>query len=175
MTKKADRKTSRVEGIIEYIIGKSPHSKEIITAFKPLFLAKERLIDELNLKSIDPSSIDGEKLRQGIPCINQTPFFLPGDPWEKIGCAVISAIREGFPALGEDAAKIEGKMKAGDIRLFDALNRQARAPASGQVGDRLLQHVGFGRHQKHAPARGQDVRPRELTRQLPPPPGRREP
>jgi len=120
VTKKAERKTSRVEGIIEDIIGKSPHSKEIITAFKPLFLVRERLIDELKLKSADRSSIDGEKLRQGIPCINQTPFFLQGDPWEKIGYAVISAIREGFPALGEDAAKFEGKMKTGDIRLFDA-------------------------------------------------------
>ena len=120
MTKKADRKTSRVEGIIEYIIGKSPHSKEIITAFKPLFLVRERLIDELKLKSAAPSSIDGDKLRQGIPCINQTPFFLEGDPWEKIGLAVVSAIREGFPALADDVAKLEGKMRAGDLRLFDA-------------------------------------------------------
>jgi len=120
VTKKADRKTSRVEGIINDIIGKSPHSKEIITAFKPLFLVRERLIDELKLKSVDRSSIDGEKLRQGIPCINQTSFFLEGDPWEKIGLAVVSAMREGFPALGEDTAKLEGKMKAGDIRLFDA-------------------------------------------------------
>ncbi|OPY09998.1 MAG: formate dehydrogenase accessory protein FdhE [Syntrophaceae bacterium PtaB.Bin038] len=120
MTKKTDRKTSRVEGIIEDIIGKSPHSKEIITAFKPLFLVRERLIDELHLKAADRSSIDGEKLRQGIPCINQTPFYFKSDPWEKIGCAVLSAIRQGFPALGEDAAKLEGKIKAGDIRLFDA-------------------------------------------------------
>jgi FdhE protein len=120
VTKKADRKTSRVEGVIQYIIGKSPHSKEIITAFKPLFLVRERLIDELHLKAADLSSIDGEKLRQGVPCINQTPFFFKGDPWEKIGLAVVSAMREGFPALGEDVAKLEGKIKAGDIRLFDA-------------------------------------------------------
>jgi FdhE protein len=118
--KKADRKTSRVEGIITDVVGKSPHSKEIITAFKPLFLVRERLIDELNLKSVDPSSIDGEKLRQGIPCISQTPFFLKGDPWEKMGLAVLSAIREGFPALKEDAAKLEESIKAGDIRLIDA-------------------------------------------------------
>ena len=120
MTKKTDRKTSRVEGIIKDIIGKSPHSKEIITAFKPLFLVRERLIDELKLDSANLSSIDGEKLRQGIPCINQTPFFLEGDPWEKIGLAVLPAMREGFPALAEDVAKLEGKMRAGDIRLFNA-------------------------------------------------------
>jgi len=120
VTKKADRKTSRVEGVIEDIIGKSPHSKEIITAFKPLFLVRERLIDELKLKSADRSSIDGEKLRLGIPCISQTPFFLEGDPWEKIGLAVLPAMSEGFPALGEDAATLEKKLKTGDIRLFDA-------------------------------------------------------
>ncbi len=115
-----DRKTSRVEGIIADVVGKSPHSKEIITAFKPLFLVRERLIDKLKLAPADRSSIDGEKLRQGIPCVSQTAFFLEGDPWEKIGLAVLSAMREGFPALGEDVAKIEESIKAGDIRLFEA-------------------------------------------------------
>jgi FdhE protein len=119
VTKKANR-TSRVEGVIHDILGKNPHSKEIITAFKPLFLVRERLIDELKLKSAAPSSIDGEKLRQGIPCIDQTPFFLEGDPWENIGLAVVSAIREGFPALEEDAARLEEKIKEGGVRLFDA-------------------------------------------------------
>jgi FdhE protein len=120
MAKKTERKTSRVEGILDDTMRKSPHSKEIIAAFKPLFLARERLLDELKLRSIDPSSIDGEKLRQGIPCIAQTAFFSKDDPWEKIGGAVLSAIREGFPALGEDAAKLEGRIRAGDIRLFEA-------------------------------------------------------
>jgi FdhE protein len=127
VAKKAERKTSRVEGIIEDIIGKSPHSKEIITAFKPLFLVRERLIDELKLKSIDLSSIDGEKLRQGIPCIEQTAFFSKDDPWEKIGLAVVSAIREGFPALEDDVARLEEKIKECGVRLFDAF---ADFPAS---------------------------------------------
>jgi len=118
--KKSDRMSSRVEGIINNIIGKSPHSKEIITAFKPLFLVKERLIDELKLAPADRSLIDGEKLRQGIPCISQTPFFLKGDPWEKIGLAVLPAMSEGFPALGEDVAKLEELIKSGDFRLIDA-------------------------------------------------------
>ena len=87
-----------MEDVIKDIIEKSPHSKEIITAFKPLFLVRERLIDELNLKSIDPSSIDGQNL-QGIPCISQTPLFLKGDPWEKIGLAVASAMGRGFRPL----------------------------------------------------------------------------
>ncbi len=127
MTKKADRKTSRVEGIITDVVGKSPHSKEIITAFKPLFLVRERLIEELKLTPADRSSIDGEKLRQGIPCISQTAFFIEGDPWQKIALAVLPAMSEGFPALGEDAAKLEESIKAGDIRLFDAF---ADFPAS---------------------------------------------
>ena len=109
-----------MEGIIADIVGKSPHSKEIITAFKPLFLVRERLIDELKLAPADRSSIDGEKLRQGIPCIGQTAFFLKGDPWEKIGLAVLPAMSEGFPALGEEVAKLEESIKAGDIRLIDA-------------------------------------------------------
>jgi len=120
MARKAERKPSRVEGIIDDVIGKNPHSRGLVTAFKPLFLVRERLVDELNLKPADRSRIDGEKLRQGIPCVEQTPFFFKDDPWQQIGCAVASAIREGFPTLGEDAATLERKLKAGDIRLFDA-------------------------------------------------------
>jgi FdhE protein len=120
MARKAERKPSRVEGIIDDVIGKNPHSRGLVTAFKPLFLVRERLVDELKLKPADRSQIDGEKLRQGIPCIEQTPFFSKDDPWEQIGCAVTSAIGEGFPALAEDAAKLGKKLEKGDIRLFDA-------------------------------------------------------
>ncbi len=120
MAKKTKRPPSRIEGIIDDVIGRNLHSRNLIMAFKPLFLVRERLVDELKLKPADRSQIDGEKLRQGIPCSEQTPFFFKDDPWERIGCAVASAIGEGFPALAEDAAKLEKKIEKGDIRLFDA-------------------------------------------------------
>ena len=120
MAKETSRPPSRIEGIIDEVIGRNPHSRNLITAFKPLFLVRERLIGELKLKPADPSRIDGEKLRQGIPCVEQTPFFFKDDPWEAVGIAAVSAIREGFPALGEDASKLEKKLKTGEIRLFDA-------------------------------------------------------
>ena len=130
MARKAERKPSRVEGIIDDVIGKNPHSRDLVTAFKPLFLVRERLVDELNLKPADRSRIDGEKLRQGIPCIEQTPFFSKDDPWDRIGLAVLSAIREGFPALAEDAAKLGKKIDAAEIRLFDAFENY---PASAEA------------------------------------------
>ena len=120
MAKETSRPPSRIEGIIDDVIRNNPHSRELIAAFKPLLLVRERLIGELKLKPADRSGIDGEKLRQGIPCIGQTPFFFEDDPWEAIGVAVASAIREGFPTLAEDAAKLGKKIEAGDIRLFDA-------------------------------------------------------
>ena len=120
MAPKTDRKPSRVEGIIDDTLRKNPHSREIITAFKPLLMVRERLINQLKLKPADRSRIDREKLRQGIPCIVQTPFFFKDDPWDRIGLDVLSAIREGFPTLAEDAAKLGKEIKAGEIRPFDA-------------------------------------------------------
>lgn len=120
MARKTERKPSRVEGLIEDAIGKNPHSRELLTAFKPLLVVRERLIGELKLKPADRARIDGEKLRRGIPCIGQTPFFFEDDPWKAVGLAVAGAVREGFPALAEDAATLAGAIEAGKIRLFDA-------------------------------------------------------
>lgn len=120
MIKREDHKPSRLEGVIDDVVSQNPHSREVIAAFKPLLLARERLLDELKVEPADGSLIDGENLRQGIPCISQTPLLLKDDPWEKIGLEVLSAVREGFPALKEDVNRLEEKIKAGGIELFDA-------------------------------------------------------
>lgn len=112
--------SSRMEGIINDAIANNPQSKHIITAFKPLFLARERLVQNSRIKMVDPSSINMERLRQGVPCIRQTRFFFEDDPWEKISLEVASAIREGFPALEEDAWLLESKIRCRGIQLFDA-------------------------------------------------------
>lgn len=113
-------KSSRMEGIINEAIANNPQSKHIITAFKPLFLARERLVHNSGIKMVEFSSIDGERLRRGVPCIRQTRFFFEDDPWEKIGLEVASAIRQGFPALEEDTWMLESKIRYGGIRLFNA-------------------------------------------------------
>jgi FdhE protein len=141
VAKKTNRPTSRIEGIIDDVIGKNPHSRGIITAFKPLLLVRERLIGELKLKPADPSRIDGEKLRQGIPCIEQTPFFSKDDPWDRIGLAVLTAIGEGFPALAKDAAKLGKKIEADEIRLFDAFEDYPASAAA--AADRWAGEAGI--------------------------------
>lgn len=141
MAKKTKRPPSRIEGIIDDVIGRNPHSRNLITAFKPLLLVRERLVEELKLEPADRSRIDGGKLRQGIPCIGQTPFFFKNYPWEAIGIAAVSAIREGFPALAEDAAKLGEKIEAAEVRLFDAF---ADYPDSiGPAFDRWAAQAGI--------------------------------
>lgn len=120
MATREKMKTSRMENVINETIGKNPQSKHIIEAFKPLFLTRERLVRELDVKAVDPAVIDAEKLLRGVPCINQTQFFFAADPWEKTGLEVSAAIKKGFPALGEDAVKLANKIRGGAIRLFDA-------------------------------------------------------
>lgn len=120
MASKQYPRTSRMEGVINDAIGKNPQSKHIITAFRPLFLIRERLVKDLNVKTVDLSSIDGDQLRRGIPCIRQTAFFFEDDPWDQIGLEAAAAIKEGFPALEDDAVKLDRKIREGGIRLFDA-------------------------------------------------------
>lgn len=111
--------SSRYDLLIAEIAGKRPQSKEIITAFKPLFLAKEKLLEDMKVKAIDPSLIDGEELNRGLPCVAQAPFFFEDDPWEDIALALTAAIGEGFPALCDDAARLEGCIRRGEVRLFE--------------------------------------------------------
>lgn len=116
------RESSRMDGIINDAIANNPQSRHIISAFKPLFLARERLVRELRVVTVDPSSIDEEKLHLGVPCISQTRFFFEDDPWVRTGAEVAAAVRHGFPALEDDAVKLDGKIRSGDIRLIDAFS-----------------------------------------------------
>lgn len=116
------REPSRMEGIINEAIANNPQSKHIITAFKPLFMARERLVKNSEIRTVELSSTDAERLRLGVPYIRQTMFFFEDDPWDKIALEVTSAIREGFPALEDDALMLESKIRYGGIRLFNAFD-----------------------------------------------------
>jgi FdhE protein len=109
-----------MEGIINKAIADNPQSEHILTAFKPLFLARESLANELVVRPVDPSSIDRERLSRGIPCIRQAAFFFEDDPWERAGLEAASAIKEGFPVLVDDAVKLGAMIRSGEIRIFDA-------------------------------------------------------
>lgn len=115
MATKTDHEASRMEGVIEDTMSRSPHTEGIIKAFKPLLMVRERLTSELPLQPVDHSRINREKLRKGIPCTGQLPFFLPGDPWDIMGLEVAGAIRQGFPYLAEDAAMFENAIKSGVV------------------------------------------------------------
>jgi len=121
MATRANHDASRMEGVINDMINRSPHSEGIIKAFKPLLMVRERLTGELLLEPVDHSRINREKLRKGIPCTGQVPFFLQGDPWDIMGLEVAGAVRQGFPYLADDAAMLENGIRSG-IVLYKAFS-----------------------------------------------------
>jgi FdhE protein len=110
---------SAVAQLIENMIGKNPHNRELLSAFKPFIIERIRLVEGLELKAAEPPKIDGTKLKAGVPVIKQAALFYHDDPWNEIALSMIPVIQQGFPDLKDDLDKLETFIKDGNIDLFD--------------------------------------------------------
>ena len=81
---------------IERLRGTQPHLKNLLDAFGPLLLEKNRWLSET---AVDPQimPVDPRRLAEGIPLNRQYPLFRPEDPWGSAGWSVAKAIARGFP------------------------------------------------------------------------------
>jgi FdhE protein len=111
---------SAVEQLLDEVIEKNPHSREMLNAFRPIMVERIRLVEGLELKAAEPPKIDGRKLKAGVPVIRQAKLFHHDDPWEEIALSMIPAIKRGFPDLQNDLDKLESLIKNGKINLFDS-------------------------------------------------------
>ena len=112
---------SAVEQLIENMIEKNPHNRELFSAFKPVIMERIRLVEGLELKAAEPPKIDGTKLKAGVPVIKQATLFYPDDPWNEVVLSMIPAIKQGFPDLKDDLDKLETFIKDRNIDLFDCV------------------------------------------------------
>jgi len=108
-----------MEDLVDGIIEKKPHTKDIINAFRPILVERVRLVEELELKPAGALKIDEIQAKAGKPMIQQVMLFLPEDPWQQIAGAMIPAIHRGFLGLREDLNKLESLIQKGNINLFD--------------------------------------------------------
>ncbi|OPY92333.1 MAG: formate dehydrogenase accessory protein FdhE [Syntrophaceae bacterium PtaU1.Bin231] len=102
---------------MDEVLEKKPYCGSILNSFRPVLVARNRLIGELKLDRVEARPDDRERLN-GIPLIRRQPLFFESDPWRSIACSLIPAMQEGFPDLGLELEKIKVDILGGRIRLF---------------------------------------------------------
>lgn len=113
------KETSEIKNIIDRALQQNPENKEIIKAFAPIIIMQRQLARQSSLKKIDCSLIDKEKLKAGVPVINQINLFLPEEPLKEVALSIASAIKEGMPKLAENIDKISALIQEGKINPAD--------------------------------------------------------
>ncbi|MDD5168111.1 MAG: formate dehydrogenase accessory protein FdhE [Syntrophales bacterium] len=105
--------------IMDREIQRHPHNRALLDAFRPLIIARGRMVESLRLGKAKPLIFDETRFRGGIPIIGQHPLFQADDPWEEIVRGVLPAVKEGFPELADDLGRLESVLREGKMILFD--------------------------------------------------------
>lgn len=92
--------------VMDREIEKNPHSRELINAFRPIMIARARLLEKITLKKADLSAIDEIRFQGGVPLIRQQQLLSPEDPWEEMAAGMIPAMKEGFPGIRDDMDRL---------------------------------------------------------------------
>ncbi|HOI74433.1 MAG TPA: formate dehydrogenase accessory protein FdhE [Syntrophales bacterium] len=114
-----DAALERLDANLREAEEKNPHSRGILEAFGPLMIEQRRLIGNLDWRRIDPSGIDGNKLKAGVPVIRQIRLFFQQDPWQNVLLPLIDAARRGFPQLREGLDAWEACVGSGTVPFHD--------------------------------------------------------
>jgi len=114
-----EERIEHIEQLMDNIIEKNPHCKDIINAFRPVILERCHLVDKLALQNTDAPEIDKRKFKRGVALVRQTMLLRPDDPWEEIAHSLIPAVKQGFPALHQDLDRLEELLKNGNIHIYD--------------------------------------------------------
>ncbi len=111
--------TGRLEEIIDREMDRHPHSQPLLEAFRPLFLARNRLLEDLELGEDVPFKIDEIRFQGGVPVIEQHPLLQENDPGDDLVRAIIPALQEGFPDLRGDLENFEKALSEGKVVLSE--------------------------------------------------------
>jgi FdhE protein len=110
---------SRLEETMDRAVKNNPHSKDIIDAFRPVLIEKDRLVSTLESPGGAPLVLDDSRFKEGVPLGGQNNLFSPDDPWKSVALALIPAIAQGFPAMADDLERIRGLLESGSLDLRD--------------------------------------------------------
>jgi FdhE protein len=92
-----EKTLQRLEKNIETAQKSNPHSAEILSAYRPLILARARLVGTLDLKDEVSLILDEGLFKEGVPLFRQNAFFRPDDPFGGVARSLLTALRQGFP------------------------------------------------------------------------------
>ncbi|MFH1080105.1 MAG: formate dehydrogenase accessory protein FdhE [Pseudomonadota bacterium] len=95
-----------LQGVMDREIEKNPHNRELINAFRPVMIAKARLLEKMTLKKADLSAVDEIRFQGGVPLIRQQQLLSPEDPWEEMAAGIIPAMKKGFPGIKDDMDRL---------------------------------------------------------------------
>lgn len=109
----------RLEEILDRESDRHPSSQPLLEAFRPVILARHRLLESLRLAETDPRTFDTLRFQGGIPVIGQVTLLRENDPWQEIVRAMIPAVREGFPQLSDEMERFDHALAEGKIALAD--------------------------------------------------------
>jgi FdhE protein len=114
-----------MDQILDRAIEQNPHSSELLKAFGPIIARQRQLTDSIALPKLDYSSIDKEKLKAGVPVIQQINLFSPDDPLKEIALSLISVVKEGMPTLAVELDRLSDLISKGKLRLADYFESHA--------------------------------------------------
>jgi FdhE protein len=113
-----DNRILQLEKMIEDLSAKKPHSEPIVTAFRPVIIEKNRMMESLQLKPVDTKNLNRAKINEGVPVIKQIALF-EDVPLEDIALSMIPALKAGFQALREDLERLQTALYTESINLPD--------------------------------------------------------
>ena len=110
-----------LNGIIDREIERHPHNRALIEAFRPVLIARKRLLGRLDAGEAEPFAWDEARFRGGVSLGAQHPLFREDDPWEEIARAMLAALAEGFPDLAADLGRLKDALVQKKLDLYGCL------------------------------------------------------
>lgn len=112
--------TTAIGQIVDRAIEQNPHAAGILNAFKPIIARQRQLAAEAQLKSIDCSAIDKDKLKAGVPVIRQIDLLGGAhEDLKQMTLEMAAAVREGMPALAPGLDRFCDLINQGKISPVD--------------------------------------------------------
>jgi len=113
----SNTETSVMDQIFDRAAEQNPHSSELLKAFGPIITRQRQMAANIALPKLDCSSVDREKLRAGVPVIQQINLFSPDDPLKEIALTLISAVKEGMPKLTGEIDRLSELIQKDKLHL----------------------------------------------------------
>ncbi|HNY66981.1 MAG TPA: formate dehydrogenase accessory protein FdhE [Deltaproteobacteria bacterium] len=109
----------RLERSLTSAMDRNPHSSCIISAFRPLIIARTRLVDSLELPGNEEFTLDKARFKDGVPLARQSGYFREDDPFESVAISLMPALKAGFPDQVTTWERLTGLIDSREIRLYD--------------------------------------------------------